>query len=238
MSNYFKSFVFISLTAVLVLCGGMQENIYAQDANEVDVDIQQLTRETQHSTSSTDEIRLIWWITTEYWEAVFASDPSTSNKATDDILKIIDQYILVAVVDGAIGLFGNIQYRDRNEIAQGLRISMNKTNPYAPLKETEIDGDLKLMLEIMQPILANMLGQLGENMQFYVFEGMDKKGMRLVDPKKEGKLKIALSKDTAFDWRLPLASLIKPKRCPVDKEELSGAWKYCPYHGKKLKAIK
>ena len=120
------------------------------------VDIQALTSETQQSTSSTDKIQLVWWITTDYWKAVFESDPTTSNEATEDLLKTIDKYILLAVVDGEIGLFGSIDYRNRVDIAEGLRIKGNYNQLFAPLNDEAIDGDLKLMLEISMKTISKI----------------------------------------------------------------------------------
>jgi len=40
----------------------------------------------------------------------------------------------------------------------------------------------------------------------------------------------------AYTWRLPLGALLTRKTCPVDGEKLSGAWKFCPWHGKTLEA--
>ena len=36
------------------------------------------------------------------------------------------------------------------------------------------------------------------------------------------------------ELNLPLSSLLKEKKCPVENELHSGKWDYCPYQGKKL----
>jgi hypothetical protein len=58
-------------------------------------------------------------------------------------------------------------------------------------------------------------------------------GRNISDATKEGVYYIEVG-EKEFRWKLPLGSLLPPKICPVCKEKLSGAYKYCPWDGTKL----
>ena len=53
------------------------------------------------------------------------------------------------------------------------------------------------------------------------------------DAKKEGFFLVELG-ENEFRWRLPLSSLLPLTICPTCGEELSGAYKFCPWDGTKL----
>ncbi|HEY9002625.1 MAG TPA: hypothetical protein VIM89_14805 [Mucilaginibacter sp.] len=82
----------------------------------------------------------------------------------------------------------------------------------------------------MKPMIANMMGKMGQNFRFFVFPAFDKNKVLIADPRKPGTLTIGLTND-AFKFKLPLESILKPKKCPIDGETMSGSWMYCPWHG-------
>ena len=71
-------------------------------------------------------------------------------------------------------------------------------------------------------------------MHLYLFPAKNKADKPIMEAKKDGAFTIGLA-DESFNWKLPLGSLLPPKVCPVDGEELNGAWKFCPWHGEALK---
>ena len=78
-----------------------------------------------------------------------------------------------------------------------------------------------------------MLGPMGQNVHFYAFSATDNAGNRIADARKEETFSVTLT-GREYKWRLPLGSLLPPKKCPLDGEILNGAYKYCPWHGAKL----
>ena len=78
-----------------------------------------------------------------------------------------------------------------------------------------------------------MLGKMGENMYFFLFQKEDNPRDRIIHPTKEEKFTVKLGGEK-LHWNLPLSSLLKPKKCPVDNEIMNGSWKFCPFHGVKL----
>jgi hypothetical protein len=203
-------------------------------AQENQVDLNALISETQKMGEKADEMTLVWWLPEAYWQAVFAQDATMTEAQVEEFLSVLRPYTLVAVVDGKIGPFGGVTYKAEKDIRSGTRFIDNQGSEYVPFREDEVDADAKNLLSAMKPVLANILGPMGQNVNFYLFPAESKEGKKLADPTKEGTFLVTLT-DRAFKWRLPLGSLLPPKVCPVDGEKMSGAWKYCPWHGVELK---
>jgi len=110
-------------------------------------------------------------------------------------------------------------------------------NEYRSLPPLDVGPDARNLLAMLQPMLANMMGPMGQNLHFLVFPGLDDAGRRIADASAEGQFAVRVG-DEEFRWRLPLGSLLPPKFCPVDGERLNGAWKFCPWHGVELQKQK
>ena len=205
-------------------------NVGAQDFK---VSINKLTAETQQLSESPDNLKLVWWIPIEFWEAVFEQDKNMPKDQADQILQVFQQYTLLSTIDGTIGTFGDISYKTKKQIFNSLEIVDNNNNSYFPLREEIIDQQTKDVIDYIKPVLSNMLGKMGENMYFFLFQKEDNPKDRILNPIKEEKFTVKLGGEE-LHWSLPLSSLLKPKKCPVDNEFMNGAWKFCPFHGVKL----
>ena len=75
-------------------------------------------------------------------------------------------------------------------------------------------------------------------MQVLLFPAYGNDGIRIADAKEEGSFTVELIGGEAFTWRLPLGSVLPPKVCPVDGEQMSGVWTYCPRHGAELESVR
>jgi hypothetical protein len=92
---------------------------------------------------------------------------------------------------------------------------------------------MKTLAAVMTSVLGNALGQLGQGIQLFFFPATAPNGSTIAAASKQGKFSVMLA-GHSFEWRLPLSSLLPQKVCPVDGEKMSGAWKYCPWHGNEL----
>ncbi|MEM7038290.1 MAG: hypothetical protein AAF570_15000 [Bacteroidota bacterium] len=218
---------------VLLLAGLLVFPFFLQAQHTVNVN--DLTEETQRSSDQDDRLNLVWWIPTEFWMAIQENDAEANPEDYAAIIDMFEPYTILMVVDGDIGPFGSVKYRSRDQVASSLTIKDRYGDMYRPMEQAAQSGDLTMMLSIMKPILENMLGPMGENMEFYVFEGQNNRNEPLIQPKESEFFSIQLQ-DEEFRWRLPLGSLLPPKFCPEDGEKQSGAWSFCPYHGDKLKS--
>ena len=203
-------------------------------AKDRKVDINFLIQETQKLEQLPDEMTLIWWIPEDFWRVSFEQNPNITEAQIEEFLRVIRAYVVVVIVNGNIGSMGGVTYTPESTIRNSIVLIDSQMNRYRPLHIEAVDADMKNFLLMMKPVLANMLGPMGQNMHFYLFPPKNKAGQRIADPKKEGTFAVRFDKKE-FRWRLPLGSLMAPKICPIDGEKLSGAWKYCPWHGVELK---
>ena len=213
------------LIAMIIL--GYSENSFAQDKK---IDTNALIAETQRQSQSADKVSMIWWIPEEFWRASFEQNPSVNATQVEAFIKVLRPYIVIVALDGEMGPLGGITYKSKESIQSTMQIIDSEGNHYSPLTNEKIDTDTNNFLSLMKPVFSNMLGAMGENMNFYLFPAKNEKGNIIIDAKKEGKFSILMDK-AEYKWRLPLSSLLPPRLCPIDDEKLSGAWKYCPTHG-------
>ncbi len=202
-------------------------------AQENKVDINALIQETQKRSDKPGEMTFVWWIPEEYWQASFSQNPNMTPDQIEEFLKVFRPYTLIAVVDGTLGTYGTVTYKTETEIRSKIRIVDSQGNIYLPLSETEVGADTKSFLAMMKPMLANVLGPIGQNMYFFLFPAQNKDGQGIAEAKKEGVFLVKLG-EREFRWKLPLGSLLPPKICPTCKEKVSGSYKYCPWDGTKL----
>ena len=206
-------------------------------AQEGEVDVRALVQETQKWSGKQGEVTLIWWVPEEYWRVSIAQGGNVTVAQVEEVIKVLRPYIVIVVVDGKVGSFGGITYTPEPTIRATLQIRDSEGVRYHPLDEDTISPDSKNFLLMIKPLFANLVGQLGQNMQIFLFPAENKKGQKIAEAKKEGTFSVELD-EREFKWRLPLGSLLIPKICPVCGEKLSGAYKFCPWDGTKLSETK
>jgi hypothetical protein len=197
------------------------------------LNVAEIVRDTQKSTSGSGEINMVWWLPDEFWQASIAANPDSTPAQYESFRKVVHPYFIIGVVSGKVASFGAIVYRPEPEIRLLVQLKDKEGAITKPLAEDKIDPSLAALLGLMKPITARMMGPLGENFQFYIFPGTQKDGGRICDPLKDGSCEVDLG-ERVFKWRLPLGSLLPKQQCPLCGETLSGAYKYCPYDGTKL----
>jgi hypothetical protein len=226
-----KTKVFIVVFIVVFLIWANMSSSFAQDRK---IDIDALVYETQKMSQAAKEMTLVWWIPEEIWRGSLEQNPNITVDRTEEFLKVLRRYMIIVVIDGEVGVFGGITYKPRTTIENNIQVIDRQGTYYRPFSDEKIDASIKNFLLLMKPLLANMLGPLGENSHFFLFPAKNEKGEDIAVAKREGAFSVKLDK-REFKWRLPLGSLLPPKVCPVDGEKLNGAWKFCPWHGVELK---
>ena len=223
-----KIFTVVLMCIILVL--GWSVSGRAEFEN---VNVNKLIEETQMMSEDVDDMTLVWWMPNEFWQISFAQEPSISAEEVRQSLEMLANYTIIMLVDGSIGTFGGVTYQSESYLRSNTTISDMNGKQYAPMASTAIDADTKALLTSMKPVFANMLGPMGENMHFLVFPAHGSDGQKITNALEEGFFTVMTS-GNSFTFRLPLGSLLPPKYCPVDGEEMNGAWNYCPWHGEKL----
>jgi hypothetical protein len=204
-------------------------------------DLGAIAKETMKMVTSEHGLTLVWWFPREYWQVMltrFAAESHLTAEQTAQVAAVIKPllaYTIVAVVD-ASGKPGSFVYTPEPAVRAALRVVDGKGHSYRPLAEADIAPETRNVLKRMQPILASVfteIGALGENIKLYFFPLNDQAGRPIADAKADSSFTVELGNQT-FKWRTPVGALMPPKRCPVDGEEVNGAWKFCPWHGVKL----
>ncbi len=203
-------------------------------SQEAEIDYNKFVKETQQTKTGSNLVTVAWWIPVEFWELALSQDKNMSKNDIAEFKEVLKPYVLFAVIDGKMGPFGGITFVPEDSIKNTILLTDYEGNRYTPIEKHELNADVLNLLLVINPILKNIMGQLGENMNFYVFTDIKNKKERVADPYSEGYIHLTFC-DKKFTWKTPVGSLLPAKICPVDGEKLNGAWKYCPWHGEKLK---
>jgi hypothetical protein len=188
-----------------------------------------LISETQFSNDKSEGLELVWYIPTEFWEVSFSREKYNNPEETKMIIDMLKDYTIVIAIKGKFGMLGGITYTPREEILNNLIVSYNGSK-LKHLKQDELEPDLQNFITMLRPMLKNMMGKMGENMQVFVYKN-DKK--RPIDVWNKGSIEFKLF-DFSPELNLPLGSLLEEKLCPEDQKMFNGKWSYCPFHGKEL----
>jgi len=207
-------------------------------APPVETKIDAIIRETQVTIGGKDTTGFVWWIPTEFWEQSAIEQGGTLEQARNSFAAL-REYTMIIVAVGKVGI-GNINWRSENEIRSGTSLRDSEGQSYQPLQE--ISGDAQGIASIVRPILANVLGPMGQNLHILFFPAKTKSGKAIADPTRAGGFSVILSnlttqKDAEFSWRMPLTSLSPPKFCPAGGERVEANWKFCPWHGVALPEV-
>lgn len=197
------------------------------------VDFSKFISETQKSNSEVGSVSIAWWIPIEFWQITLSAEPSISEAQMEDFLQTLRPYMIFAVIDGKMGPLGGINFTPSDSIANSIELIDDHGKVYIPIGMDDLSSDVQNLLLVFKPIVKNMMGQLGENMNFYVFSDVKEKNKRVADPLDQGNIQLNFI-NKEYKWKLPLSSLLPPLKCPVDNEPMDGTWNYCPWHGTKL----
>jgi hypothetical protein len=142
---------------------------------------------------------------------------------------------VVAIVDGRIGAFGGVTYRSEEAVRTSVTIKDATGLSYAPLSESAVDADIRNLFQMLKPVITNMLGPMGQNIHFILFNSKRKDGQLVADPQSEGTFYIVVA-EKEFLYRLPLGSVLPAKYDPGTRERFPGNYNYNPFTGSKLTA--
>jgi len=223
------------LLSICIAILSVQSSFSQKKAFE-EVSIDEIITETQYGSDSSDDLELIWWVPTEYWNIVFAQDNTASDAESEAIIEMVEDYVLVMAIKGKIGLFGGITY-DTKETIQSILEVTYQGGKLRMLNDKDLSPDLVSFISLIQPMMKNMMGPMGENMQIFMFQNPEGKSVLPINPYEQNDLAFKLGTFNK-NVSLPLGSLLEQKTCPEDSQKHSGKWTFCPYHGIKLVTTK
>ncbi|MDX2361732.1 MAG: hypothetical protein QNK23_13065 [Crocinitomicaceae bacterium] len=217
----------IILTLAIILTCSF---LYAQYEN---VDQDEFVSETQHLDTDNSNMKMVWWIPIEFWKVIMSQEESLSDAQVVELVDALSPYVIFGVIHGEMSNYGAIRYTPQDEIKSSIRFVDANGMTQLPIPEENLNTETQILLNVFEPLLKNMIGEMGENFRFYVFKDINGRGVRVADPLAEGTLTLTMMGED-YKWETPLSSLLPPRKCPVDNAPMNGSWNYCPIHGDKL----
>lgn len=204
----------------------------------VQVDTNTLATDLQAMDAADRKLDLIWWIPVEFWEATFRQNQDLPEAQADEILGILRNHSVLAVVQADISTIGAFHFFEKDAVMSGLKIeTIDADGKIQTISHTEpSDPDLRLMLDQLKPILSQAMGNLGQNLYFLPLPAFDDDGERMPSPYESGLVRVTLQRgetSSTLELGLPADSLFVPRLCPNGKPA-HVSWAYCPWSGKKL----
>jgi hypothetical protein len=196
------------------------------------VDQSALIRDLTLTRNADGRITMAMWMPDEFWRSALQSSKQLTDKGISDYIAVVHPYTLVAVLDAQRGITA-YRYTDTETLVNEATIEDSHGTTYSPLPPESVAEDIRNLIQTMRPLLANMMGALGQHMEFLVFPSMDKAGHRIADPKIDGSLTVHVG-DVALRYRFPLGSLLPPTLDPKTGESFPGSYHFNPYTGGKL----
>ena len=214
----------LRFAACLIMGAGLLGRVWATD-------IREFIQETQQSSNESQQLTLVWWIPAEFWDVSLAGNANVPPATAEEIRTVFHDYQVFALLHAKTGMAGLSGVSTRADLLSNARFEIG-AKAIAPLDSDKVPPGVQTMLGAMRPMLANMLGQLGQSMELVVYPAMADQH-RLNDPLQPGNFQFTLY-DQTFRWRTPLASLLPKKVDPKSKEEFPGNYEFNPYTGAKL----
>lgn len=172
------------------------------------------------------------WMPDEFWRAAIQNSGRLTDKGTADYIAVMHPYTLVAVMDGRTGITA-FHFTDVDTLVNEVTIEDSHGATYSPLAPDAVAEDIRNMIQMMRPVLSNMMGAMGQHMEILVFPSVDKAEHRIADPKSDGSLTVHVG-DITLRYRLPLGSILPPSLDLKTGESFPGGYHFNPYTGSKL----
>jgi hypothetical protein len=220
----------LALTSLVFVTINLARAAIAENAKQ---QLNEIVRDTQKQGNRAGRITLVWWLPPEFWRAALAASGSLPADKIQEMVSSISDVNVFTILDGKIGPL-SIDYVSEGELVKSVSVIDGQGKPLALIPEAKQSAATKNLLAIMRPVLANMLGEFGKHVSFFVSEGKSKNGSRAVDPGKPGSLIVKVNVEE-FRWRLPLGSLLPRRVCPKCSETFPGNYEFCPFDATPLK---
>jgi len=197
------------------------------------VDMGALIRETQKLGSESQRVTLVWWLPEQFWQASMKQDKRVTEQQAEQFLAVIRPYTMIALVDGRVGPMGGITYRSEEDIRRNVSLRDAAGRVYEPFGEAGISPDAKNPMQVLRPVIANIIGPMGQNTHFILFGAKSAQGESIADATRPGSFQVVYE-NNPFSFRLPLGSILPPKFDPATRERFPGNYDYNPYTGARL----
>lgn len=198
-----------------------------------EVNLNALVGETQKMSEDPQLMELVWWMPPEFWERSLM-DSTLSAKEQRETVTLFRKYVVFAVVKGEMGNFGMKRFSDEDELRAELRLVGADGKRIAPIARDALDPELEVLFTVLRPLMASIIGPMGQNMQLFAFPATDKAGNRVGDALAAGTVRLEVGRAT-YAYDTPLPSLLAPMY-DASGREFPGTYRFNPYTGAPLQA--
>jgi hypothetical protein len=228
-----RSLLVATLLAAPLLAGAAERRPLVQ------VDLTALSSETQLQLSGDGQFGLAWWIPAEFWAAAAARQPAGAGN-DEPIARALAPYLVLGIIQADVSDLGGFTFFDRGRVQQGLRVTHavpgGESRTLRPVEPD--DPDVGIALGMIRPILANALGNAGQNMHFFTLVDAARADAPPVSPLAAGELRIEVAgfqggRSGTGRIETPLNALFVPRLCPGGRPA-DIRWKVCPWDGTPL----
>lgn len=199
--------------------------------------VDDLVSDTQVLRTNEFSLTQAWWIPLEFWQVSLGR---INPQLAQQVESVLGEYSIVAVVQADVSALGGFVFYPREALQQRLVVKWQPEDGDAiPLRaEPNPNSAVRNLLQQLTPLLSRSMGEMGRNLQFFVFADRTESGQRIVNPYQTGALLIQLSAsetqgDAVLSVDLPLNALYEPRFCANGKPA-HVSWHYCPWDGKPL----
>jgi hypothetical protein len=221
-----QAVVIAAALAWIVTCGATTR------AGDPPVDLYDLVDETVLQSQVGDRVAMAWWIPEEFWISAFA-DEGPGADDLEDLVLVLRPYIVVAALEGEFDKSGELRISDPRKLRKSLQLKDARGSVYTPLGADKVSDEATLLAMSMKPALVELLGDLVSDLEFFYFPAVSREGIPIAEASGTGTFSVSVG-DALFEWSLPLASALPPRRCVVDGRMINGSYIYCPWHGVRL----
>lgn len=193
---------------------------------------QKLITELQLVTSDGQNTTVGFWMPSEFWDVTLNLQGQASKSEIDEIVEVVKPFAIFVVLEARVDGV-KFEFSSYEDIKRTLSITDHFGNMHKPIEENELNEEIFIVLDVMKPLFKKLLGEFGENYNFYVFSDISESNTRNFDPTSNGLVKLTFGQES-FTWKTPLSSFVLEKKCPIDSERFNGNWFFCPIHGEKL----
>lgn len=206
----------------------------------LDIDIDALISDTQPDAlgAGDSHIASVWWIPFEFWQRSLEGDATISETERKELMEVFKGISLIAIAQADVSSAGSLNFYSKDEVAGTMALTYIGGDGKKQILQTQEPSlELELVLALIKPMLSSVIGDLGEQLHFYVLNDKSKSGSRIVDPYVAGRIDVELAKRNkqvvTATIETPLNALFIPRKCPNGKEA-HVTWRYCPWTGQKL----
>ena len=202
-----------------------------------DVVVDELVSDTQVLSTNAFGLAQAWWVPVEFWKVSLGRINPQLAQQVDSLL---GEYSILAVVQADVSALGGFVFYPRQSLEQRLQVEWQREQE-APIMLDLVkkpNPAVRNLLQQLSPMLSRSMGEMGRNLQFFVFADRNAQGNRIVDPYAAGTLLIRLipsetQGQTELTLDLPLNALFEPRFCSNGKPARA-TWRFCPWDGHPL----